>query len=189
MQKVLKQLILDHMQLERVLSCLERQINNYVNDTGEEPSLDLIQDAIEYIRAYPDAFHHPLEEMVLDKLLTRVDDQKVVQKLRQIKNQHVILGRLTKRLAADIDAVAQDQVVSLDEIEDAFANFYDFQIEHLNSENEHFFPLIEKHFREQELEDLVAGNDTLVDPMFVARQAEFERLYDYIVECEGGQED
>ena len=73
MQEVLKQLILDHMQLERVLSCLERQINHYVNDTGEEPSLSLIQDGMEYIRAYPDTFHHPLEEVILDGLLTRVE--------------------------------------------------------------------------------------------------------------------
>ncbi len=188
MQKVLKQLILDHMHLERVLSCLERQIKNFVTDTGESPDLGLIQDAIEYIRAYPDAFHHPLEEIVLDELLNRVEDLKVERKLRQIKSQHEVIARLTKRLATDIDAVAHDQVVSFNEIEEAFANFYDFQVEHLSTENEHFFPLIEKHFKEQELQDLVARIEARVDPLFVARQEQFEELYDYIVECEGGPE-
>ena len=99
------------------------------------------------------------------------------------------MGRLTQRLAADIDAVAHDQVVSFDELEEAFGNFYDFQIEHLSKENEHFFPLIEQYFNERELTELVSGMGIQADPLFDARHEDFAQLYDYIVECEGEEVD
>ena len=56
----------EHRNIEKLLLILERELS--VFDRGERPDYQVIHAIIAYFLVYPDAYHHPQEDMVFEKL-------------------------------------------------------------------------------------------------------------------------
>ena len=60
--RILEELREDHRNLTRLLDLLENECRD-IPDEGE-PDMDLLHDIMHYMTVYPDAIHHPREDLV-----------------------------------------------------------------------------------------------------------------------------
>jgi hypothetical protein len=56
----------EHRNIEKLLRVLEQELN--VFSRGERPDYEVVLAAIDYFKAYPDACHHPKEDMIFERL-------------------------------------------------------------------------------------------------------------------------
>lgn len=142
MPALYRQLVQDHVNLSRVLEVLTLAVEGYDADDWYHPNMPLILDALEYIRTYPEVFHHPLEERSFDYLLqNKLADPAVI---KEIRAQHNELEEATERLQQQFDAIANDCVVPTEELKENFSEYLTLQMNHLQTENEKIFPVLEK---------------------------------------------
>jgi hypothetical protein len=59
----------EHRNIEKILLVLEQELS--VFDRGERPDYEVVRAVISYFEVYPDAYHHPQEDMVFKKLKAR----------------------------------------------------------------------------------------------------------------------
>ena len=59
----------EHRNIEKLLLVLEEELR--VFDRGERPDYEVVLAVIAYFQVYPDAYHHPQEDMVFEKLKAR----------------------------------------------------------------------------------------------------------------------
>src|SRR6516162_9249964 len=58
----------EHRNIEKLLRVLERELS--VFGRGERPDYEVIRSVVAYFEVYPDAYHHPQEDLVFQKLKT-----------------------------------------------------------------------------------------------------------------------
>lgn len=142
MPALYRQLVQDHVNLSRVLEVLRIAVEDYQATDWYHPNMPLILDAFEYIRAYPEVFHHPLEERSFDYLLQhKMVDPVVVD---EIRTQHNELEEATERLQQQFKAIADDCVVAEEQLKQDFSDYLTLQMHHLQTENEKIFPILEQ---------------------------------------------
>ena len=56
----------EHRNIERLLAVLERELEIF--DRGQRPDYEVIRAIISYFEVYPEAYHHPQEDLVFAKL-------------------------------------------------------------------------------------------------------------------------
>ena len=59
----------EHRNIEKLLFVLEQELS--VFDRGERPDYEVIWAVIAYFQVFPDAYHHPQENAVFEKLKAR----------------------------------------------------------------------------------------------------------------------
>lgn len=163
MPALYRQLVQDHVNLSRVLEVLQIAVEDYDADDWYHPNMDLILDALEYIRAYPEVFHHPLEERSFDYLLQhRLVDPAIIAEIRA---QHSELEEATERLQAQFDAIADECVVPQEELKANFAKYLTLQLHHLQTENEKVFPILAE-IEDKDWWDIASCMVLRQDPIF-----------------------
>ena len=70
MNAVILQLRKDHHRMARILKLMRHLLNHENGDADPEFS-ELMGECIEYMAVYPDAVHHPQEDIIFDRLLER----------------------------------------------------------------------------------------------------------------------
>lgn len=163
MPALYRQLVQDHVNLSRVLEVLRIAVEDYDAEDWYHPNMPLILDALEYIRTYPEIFHHPLEERSFDFLLKqKMVDASVIE---EIHKQHSDLEEATERLQQQFDAVANDCVVATGELKDEFSDYLALQMDHLQTENEKLFPIL-ANIDERDWWDIASCMVLRQDPVF-----------------------
>ncbi len=87
--------------MAKLLSALERQLA--VFDQGESPDYDIVQGVIDYCLNYPDLYHHPKEDLVLERL--QAVDPVAAAGIGDLAAEHQDLANLTRRFAAAVHAM------------------------------------------------------------------------------------
>ena len=82
----------EHRDIEKLLLVLERELGVFAR--GEHPDYEVIHAVIAYFQVYPDACHHPLEDVVFEKL--KVRDPTAAANIGDLAADHL---RGTERLA------------------------------------------------------------------------------------------
>src|SRR5437868_15178261 len=59
----------EHRNIEKLLVVLEQELSVFAR--GERPDYEVVHAIIAYFQVYPDAYHHPPEDMVFEKLKVR----------------------------------------------------------------------------------------------------------------------
>lgn len=163
MTDLYRQLVQDHITLTKVLNALEHSIANYKDDSDCEPNLALILDTLEYIQVYPEKFHHPLEEQAFNYLLKHhLGDENII---REIQQQHKSLEKATAHLCQQFNAIANDYVIPMSELNAEVEKYINAQKHHLTTENEKIFPTLSK-LNDQAWWDIASGMIIQGDPLF-----------------------
>lgn len=183
MHKIQRQLHTDHYHLQRLLSCFSHEIGCYDFDSKCSPDLDVILSALDYINVYPDRWHHPAEDIIFDKLIKK--NVKQSELIKELKVEHEAIIQETSKVNELFNNVADDCVVSADELLTTARHFVTLQRQHLEKENEHIYPLMDTAFSEKDWKDIEQEVVLQTDPLFgKASKKEYEQLYRYILELE-----
>lgn len=171
MPAILQLLQRDHRNISRLLRVLEAQLTAF--EAAEPVDYDVVVDILDYCRAYPDRYHHPLEDRVLETLRAR--DSEAAARVGDLAEQHAALAAETDAaLTLFLDAQSGKQVSREDLIRTARSFLSHYQ-QHIAAEDGYFFPAAEKALQEQDWRDLENAWDGPSDPVFGDREEEHYR--------------
>ena len=182
MAEMVRVLRREHMDMAILLDVMDRQIARF--HEGAEPDFNIVRGVIHYFLTYPDLYHHPKEDLIVEKLRARAPDKAAA--LEGLLTGHQELPHLARRFAT----AAVDQMVRpADAPREWFASlsraFVDTNRRHMAMEEERFFPLVLQTLTEEDWADLEAHVMGGTDPLFGGKvEAHFHALRDAILDLE-----
>ena len=118
--------------------------------SGAEPDYEVIQGIVDYFLTYPAKHHHPKEDLVF----RRRGASATATLIGDLEREHIACDAHLRAFAGAVSAALGSGVVFRETFNRAADAFVSAQREHMSKEERVFFPLVEKHLREEDLLDL-----------------------------------
>ena len=177
MPAIMEQLKADHDNISRLLATLDAQM--VVVHEEENADFELMHDIMVYMTHYPDHTHHPMEDLVFDKLASR--DSSAAGLVTQLKREHTALAEKGQRFTEMLRHVVDGALVERDVLENTGRDYITFLRSHMEIEDSDAFPRAEQALCDKDWEDVASNIEARTDPVFGPIVAnEFRSLYDYI---------
>jgi hemerythrin-like domain-containing protein len=171
----------EHRNIEKLLLVLERELS--VFDRTERPDYEVVWAVISYFKVYPDAYHHPQEEMVFKKLAAR--DPAAAAKIGDLAAEHRSGSERLRRVAHAVEFVLKDQEVLRQTVDDIIRDFIAQERRHIAMEERDFFPAAVKALRPQDWAEIAMTLTDRKDPLFSEiAEARFELVRKHILQLE-----
>ncbi len=136
MAQAIQTLRSEHRTTARMLDLLDRQVTLF--EDAQRPDYDLLKDVIDYFLTYPDLYHHPKENLILEVLRKR--DPEMAAPVGDIDKEHSeISGRLHEFAQAVVEVLMEVEI-SRDAFVKIARDFIDEQRQHMVKEEQVFFP-------------------------------------------------
>ena len=158
----------EHSNMTLLLDFLERQMDAFAH--AEEPDYVLLKDVIDYTLSYPDLYHHPKEDLVYEKLLTR--DPAAADLVGDLKAEHARLAELSRHFNEVIENVLAESAVSRERVVKVAREFIDGTRAHMEMEESKFFPAALDSLTEADWTAILDGFEHHDDPLFGAAVTE-----------------
>ncbi|MGV6827734.1 MAG: hemerythrin domain-containing protein [bacterium] len=182
MEQLFEHLHRDHRNLSKLLRLLDDCVSLMERD--EDPDYELMSDVIEYISTYPEAFHHPREDILYTFAVER--DPAIRDDIDSILEQHVSLSKTTHVIREQLEAILNDAMVDRPKLIKLLRDFIDQQREHIRFEEAEVFPRIRAHLTTQDMESLDEQLPSRDDPLFGEKvETRFDSLYHQILTLSG----
>ena len=184
MTNVIRILRQEHTNILKLIKTLERQIAIF--EKAGVPDYDIIEGIADYFLSFPDLYHHPKENMLLAKLRER--DPAAARQVGDLQREHEEIAARTRDFAAAARSVLGETRMPGEPFEKWAQDFIAFQKEHMEKEEQLFFPAAQEALTQEDWEDLEAKMTDQEDPLFGERVGErYEALHANILQWE--QED
>jgi hemerythrin-like domain-containing protein len=149
-----------------------------VHDEGNA-DFELMHDIMVYMTHYPDHTHHPMEDLVFEKLTNH--DASANGVVTQLKREHTALAEKGQRFTEMLQRVVDGAMVKRDALENTGRDYIAFLRSHMEVEDSDAFPRAEQALSEADWEEVASNIQAHTDPVFGPIVAdEFRSLYDYI---------
>lgn len=158
--RILAELREDHRNMAVLLNLLQQEIE-HVDHPDEMADFERMQDIMRYMNVYPDAVHHPREDLIYDDMRRRRPD--LADGLEAVEDDHRAIADFSKRLLADIDAVVAGEYVTRERVLEDAKTYVDRLRKHMAWEERDLFERAESM-----LDELEVDTTTLdaLDPVF-----------------------
>lgn len=171
-------LMIEHRLIERMLSVIKNMLSEIESKQQVDPVL--VEVVVDFIKVYADRTHHGKEEDILfremDKKPLSAEDRKI---MNELIDEHVI-GRNTTKALADANMRYQNgEKAALEEIADNFKTLLEMYPQHIDKEDNNFFPASRTYFTEEEdkkmLEEFWEFDRKLIHEKYESVMAELEK--------------
>jgi hemerythrin-like domain-containing protein len=153
---------LEHGNLSKLLGLIEHQVA--AADAGRPMDAELLSLACEYLCDYPDRCHHPKEDLVYRRLSERAPDSRAG--LHDLVAQHRRLHELTEAFAEAVRRVREEPQAAEPGPREAMREFTQRYRQHMQEEDERFFPLAEQRLSKDDWDALDFAMFDRDDPLF-----------------------
>ncbi len=185
MKELFAQLAEEHRQLNLLLDLLEQRVDQYLAGDRTPPPAWLMRDALEYMQQYPELFHHPLEDRLMQLIEPRVQEPALLAEMVQVQREHQTLEQQTAELVVQFAAICCDQVVPIRTLMETFSAYAALQRAHLAREDRVLLPALAELIKADEARALVQRHKPIDDPLFShGGQAGFSALYQELLELD-----
>lgn len=158
----------EHRNMAQLLKLLAREVETFKQ--GGVPDLDLMDSIIDYNLNYPDACHHPKEDVVYARLKER--DPDAARAVGDLEAEHANLHDRTLQLALAVRNIRQDQTLPRDWLAEIAQEFLDAMRCHMQMEEVVFFPAAERSLTDEDWKQVDARVFDKQDPVFDAHAEE-----------------
>jgi hemerythrin-like domain-containing protein len=165
--RILEELREDHRNLARLLDLLESECRD-VPDEGE-PDMELLRDIMHYMTIYPDAIHHPREDLVYAAM--REHGPELAEGLEGIPGDHREIAELGESLRNDIEAIISGAAVTRQHLFEDLVNYVGCLRRHMDWEESDLFPRADTLARDKDTATIDVGMHLGDDPVFGATTA------------------
>jgi hemerythrin-like domain-containing protein len=176
MTSTLNELRQEHQSITDVLSCLDHQMRMFEN--GTQPDFDVVLAAIDYFEGFPQACHHPKEDVIFRQLGKR--DRHAAKQVGDLVQAHAKLAADFAKFAEAIREVLGEAELPRDAIIAWARDFIAQQQRHMAMEEASFFPAVEAALTDADWREIAAKAPRGKDPLR-EREARFEALHRHIV--------
>ena len=136
MSNLITSLQIDHRNMVGLLDVIQQQATHLTR--GEPVNYRLLDSAFAYLSGYPDRCHHPKEDLVYRKLVTRRPD--LATSLENLVAEHEQLAQLTRNLTAALAEPRQAALPGGNYLAERLTEFLRLYRHHMLMEDQHFFP-------------------------------------------------
>ena len=169
----------DHKNYAALLDLLGAEADKL--ERGEEPDFVRMYDIANYMVNYPDAYHHPHEELIFDVLGAL--DPDCTEQVRELNNEHRELAATGLALKDALNAVINGAIIPMDRILDNARAYIDLLWKHMNMEEGNIFPKAKSTLEDTEWQMINDKISQVEDPLFGdVVQTQFEKLYEGIIQ-------
>lgn len=162
MPEVLNRLHKEHADLTRLLDLLDQQLSLFT--AGESADYDTIGAILRYCLEYPDAVHHPKEDLIYELLRDR--DPALAAHVGDLEEEHRKLAEMTRSLASLIEQALAEEPVDREQVHDLTREFIHRYRQHIAREEGQIFPAAREVLSEEDwvsVDRKLGGKD---DPLF-----------------------
>ena len=171
----------EHRNFETLLLVLERELDLFAR--GERPDYEVVHAVIAYFEVYPDACHHPLEDVVFEKLKAR--DSAAAKRIGDLAADHRRGAERLRRVAQAVENVLADRELLRQTINETIGDFIEQERRHMAMEERYFFPVAVKALQPQDWAEIAARLADQKDPLFSdVVEEKFEVVRSHILELE-----
>lgn len=169
----MKELREDHRNMSVVLNLLEDAVEQA--SAGDDPDFELVDEIMRYMTVYPDAVHHPKEDVVYEQLRNRRPD--LANGLEDVPGDHREIATLGSALRDDVEAINAGAAVRRDKFIDDASNYITRLRKHMAWEEGDLFERIDKMLDAESRGVDVAELGHIKDPVFELEvESGFRRL-------------
>jgi hemerythrin-like domain-containing protein len=161
----------EHRNIESLLRVLERELAIF--DTGDTPDYEVVSAVIGYFKDYPDACHHPKEDMMVATIALR--DQAAAERIGDLAAEHRAEARRLHRMSEAVENVLRDEEVLRETIDKIIRDFIEHERRHMAMEERLVFPTALAALRTEDWADLALKLADRDDPFY---RIEFEEKFD-----------
>jgi hemerythrin-like domain-containing protein len=170
---------LEHRNYGRILEHLDGLVDRL--ESGQEVDASKIDQIFQYFADYPDRCHHPKEDLVFHRLELRAPE--TAAEVGDLLGDHSQLADLTRRTCAIVEASARNGGISSPRCLAAMREFSRSYREHIQSEDELFFPRVLETLSRADLDLIDFSMFDSHDPIFDDdAEVRFQRLRNAIFE-------
>lgn len=174
---ILKGLHQDHINMSKIAELIAAELTDL--ETGVSPDYDLLTNIMSYVTAYPDAYHHPTEDIVFAQL--RLVSPEAGTDIDALLAEHERLLTYGREFLSTLRAIEEEAVVTREAFLAKGREYLDLLVEHMNKEEAGLFRLAAEHLDESDWEAIGARVKAIEDPLFgPAVNADYRRLWQRI---------
>jgi hemerythrin-like domain-containing protein len=163
----------DHRNMVMLLDLLDTEIDRLA--TSREPDYDYVRDIMLYVTEYPDAVHHPKEDIVYRHLKSL--RPKIHPDLERVETDHQDIEESGLKLKNSIEAISIDANLDRGELIENFHHYSEQLREHMYWEEKNLFSLADELQHFGDWSEVVLKNNEISDPLFGSRvERKFLRL-------------
>lgn len=166
MHEILQALHTDHVNLSRLLTLVQRELDRPAEQGGDTDYATIL-DVLDYIENYADAVHHPREDQIYGRLAQRHPDRAGL--VNELRAEHRQLSEATLHAMRLLSNVLKDVVQEKGTVDASVADFVNAQLRHMGTEEREIFPLIDATFDAADWQHVAAHARQVDDPLFGAR--------------------
>jgi len=171
----------EHRNIEKLLLVLEQELS--VFDRGERPDYEVIGVVIAYFQVYPDAYRHPQENAVFNKL--KVRDPAAAAKIGDLAAEHRRGAEHLRHVAQAVESVLMDQEILRHSVDGIIRDFIVFERRHIAMEECDFFPAAAEALQPQDWAEIASSRSASRHPLFSAAAEErFDTVRRHILQLE-----
>ena len=152
----------EHRNIEKLLLVLEQELSVFVR--GERPDYEVVRAVIAYFEVYPDAYHHPQEDLVFKKLKAR--DPAAAASIGDLAAEHRSGAECLRRVAQAVESVLMDREVLRHTVDEIIRDFIVHERHHIAMEERDFFPAAVKALQPQDWAEIASTLADQKDPLF-----------------------
>jgi hemerythrin-like domain-containing protein len=182
MPRVISVLRKDHQNVGVLLQLLDPLAGKL--GTGTPADFVPILDIMNYMTRYSDLFHHPMEELVFNKLIER--DDSAAPLAATLTAEHKMLGEKGGQVLQSVRNVVNGFEPHERGLAPECRDYVASLRRHMSREESEVFPLASRLLNDDEWGSIERGLVARADPLFGAgREAEYVALYNQIVSAAG----
>ncbi len=180
MAETIRHLHQEHRNMTKLLDLLEADLAVYRD--GGAADFDLMRDIMDYTTSWPERYHHPKENLILEKLKDK--GAEAVALVADLVGEHEKGEELTRGMATAIGNVAQDVEIPRDLFERLAREYLDFNRRHMEMEEAEFLPLAEAALSAEDWAVIDATLSAPEDPLFGPKVEErYRRLLENMLDA------
>ena len=152
----------EHRHFSRLLDLLEQQVAAFHDDDG--PNYELMLDVVNYLRYFPDRFHHPREDVAFTRMAER--DPSIKPLVAQLLQEHRVIAAAGTELLKYLEQVVEDVMIERAKVEAAAATYLVYYRRHLALEDGDLIARAEKLLTSEDWDAVAVAVPAGTDPLF-----------------------
>ena len=163
----------DHRNMTVVLNLLDDLVGEM--DAGRDPDFELFDEIMRYMTVYPDAVHHPKEDVVYEQLREARPD--LSEDLDHVPDDHSDIAHLGSLLRDEVEAVNAGAAVRREKMIEDTAAYVTRLRNHIQWEEDDLFKRIDKMLESESRKIDISAYEHIKDPVFELEiEAGFRRM-------------
>lgn len=170
----------EHRYISSLLEALAEQADNLL--PGRTADYALMHDIVHYMASFPDEYHHPREDLVFERLVSR--DPEARPLVEELLEGHREINRRSRELLGHLERVVRrGQAPDTQKLKYLCDRYIGHYWEHINVEEGRVFPRATAKLRPDDWFAVNAQAKYVDDPLFGSRvKREYARLSQYLGE-------